>query len=60
MDQQPLARDHEQIARVQLAAADASFVSPTHHGGFLGGESEDTGQPKAFARKPRDVPNDLN
>jgi pimeloyl-ACP methyl ester carboxylesterase len=30
-------------------------VFPSHHGGFLGGESEYAGQPEAFARKLRDV-----
>jgi hypothetical protein len=30
-------------------------VFPSHHGGFLGGEFGDAGQPEAFARKLRDV-----
>jgi pimeloyl-ACP methyl ester carboxylesterase len=30
-------------------------VFPSHHGGFLGGESGYAGQPEAFARKLRDV-----
>ena len=30
-------------------------VFPSHHGGFLGGESEYAGQPEAFACKLRDV-----
>src|SRR5215467_7201054 len=30
-------------------------VFPSHHGGFLGGDSEYAGQPEAFARKLRDV-----
>src|SRR4051794_10582335 len=32
-------------------------VFPSHHGGFLGGESGYAGQPEAFARKLRDVLN---
>ncbi len=35
-------------------------VFPSHHGGFLGGESGYAGQPEAFARKLRDVLNDNN
>jgi pimeloyl-ACP methyl ester carboxylesterase len=30
-------------------------VFPSHHGGFLGGDSRYAGQPEAFARKLRDV-----
>ena len=30
-------------------------VFPSHHGGFLGGESGYAGQPEAFARRLRDV-----
>ena len=30
-------------------------VFPSHHGGFLGGESGYAGQPEAFARKLRDI-----
>jgi hypothetical protein len=30
-------------------------VFPSHHGGFLGGESGYAGQPEAFARKLREV-----
>jgi len=33
-------------------------VFPSHHGGFLGGESGYAGQPEAFARKLRDVLDD--
>ena len=33
-------------------------VFPSHHGGFLGGESGYPGQPEAFARKLRDVLDD--
>ena len=35
-------------------------VFPSHHGGFLGGESGYPGQPGAFARKLRDVLDDGN
>jgi len=30
-------------------------VFPSHHGGFLGGEFGDGGQPEAFARRLREV-----
>jgi hypothetical protein len=30
-------------------------VFPSHHGGFVGGDSPYAGQPEAFARKLRDV-----
>jgi hypothetical protein len=30
-------------------------VFPSHHGGFVGGESGYAGQPEAFARRLRDV-----
>ena len=30
-------------------------VFPSHHGGFVGGDSGYAGQPEAFARKLRDV-----
>ena len=33
-------------------------VFPSHHGGFLGGESGYAGQPEAFARRLRDVLDD--
>jgi hypothetical protein len=33
-------------------------VFPSHHGGFLGGESEYAGQPEAFAGKLREVLDD--
>ena len=33
----------------------AATVFPSHHGGFLGGESGYAGQPEAFARKLREV-----
>jgi hypothetical protein len=32
-----------------------AIVFPSHHGGFLGGEFGDAGQPEAFARRLRDV-----
>ena len=35
-------------------------VFPSHHGGFLGGESGYPGQPEAFARKLREVLDDDN
>jgi pimeloyl-ACP methyl ester carboxylesterase len=35
-------------------------VFPSHHGGFLGGESGYAGQPEAFARKLREVLGDNN
>src|SRR5467141_3929722 len=35
-------------------------VFPSHHGGFLGGESGYPGQPEAFARKLREVLNKRN
>jgi hypothetical protein len=45
--------------RTSEAAADLlaqrATVFPSHHGGFLGGESGYPGQPEAFARKLRDV-----
>jgi pimeloyl-ACP methyl ester carboxylesterase len=45
--------------RTSLATADLlgqqATVFPSHHGGFVGGESGYAGQPEAFARKLRDV-----
>jgi hypothetical protein len=45
--------------RTSLAAAELlgqqATVFPSHHGGFLGGESGYAGQPEAFARKLRNV-----
>jgi pimeloyl-ACP methyl ester carboxylesterase len=50
--------------RTSLATAELlgqqAIVFPSHHGGFLGGESGYPGQPEAFARKLRDVLNDGN
>jgi pimeloyl-ACP methyl ester carboxylesterase len=42
------------IATAELLGEEAT-VFPSHHGGFLGGESGYAGQPEAFARKLRDV-----
>jgi pimeloyl-ACP methyl ester carboxylesterase len=45
--------------RISVATAELlgqrATVFPSHHGGFLGGESGYPGQPEAFARKLRDV-----
>jgi pimeloyl-ACP methyl ester carboxylesterase len=45
--------------RTSVATADLlgqrATVFPSHHGGFLGGESGYAGQPEAFARKLREV-----
>jgi pimeloyl-ACP methyl ester carboxylesterase len=45
--------------RTSAATADLlgqlAIVFPSHHGGFLGGESGYAGQPEAFARKLREV-----
>ena len=35
-------------------------VFPSHHGGFVGGESPYAGQPEAFARKLREVLDEEN
>ena len=42
------------VATAELLGQQAT-VFPSHHGGFLGGESGYPGQPEAFARKLRDV-----
>ena len=42
------------VATAELLEQQAT-VFPSHHGGFLGGESGYPGQPEAFARKLRDV-----
>ena len=48
--------------RTSLATAELlgqhATVFPSHHGGFLGGESGYPGQPEAFARRLRDVLDD--
>jgi pimeloyl-ACP methyl ester carboxylesterase len=44
------------VATAELLGRQAT-VFPSHHGGFLGGESGYAGQPEAFARKLRDVLN---
>jgi hypothetical protein len=45
--------------RTSLATAERlgqqATVFPSHHGGFLGGESGYAGQPEAFARRLREV-----
>jgi pimeloyl-ACP methyl ester carboxylesterase len=47
------------VATAELFGQQAT-VFPSHHGGFLGGESGYAGQPEAFARKLRDVLDDDN
>ncbi len=42
------------IATAELLGQQAT-VFPSHHGGFVGGESGYAGQPEAFARRLRDV-----
>jgi hypothetical protein len=42
------------VATAELLGQQAT-VFPSHHGGFLGGESGYAGQPEAFARRLRDV-----
>jgi pimeloyl-ACP methyl ester carboxylesterase len=42
------------VATAALVGQQAA-VFPSHHGGFLGGESGYAGEPEAFARKLRDV-----
>jgi pimeloyl-ACP methyl ester carboxylesterase len=42
------------VATAELLGRQAT-VFPSHHGGFLGGESGYAGQPEAFARKLREV-----
>jgi pimeloyl-ACP methyl ester carboxylesterase len=42
------------VATAELLGQQAT-VFPSHHGGFVGGESGYAGQPEAFARKLRDV-----
>jgi pimeloyl-ACP methyl ester carboxylesterase len=50
--------------RTSVATADLlgqrATVFPSHHGGFVGGDSGYAGQPEAFARKLRDVLNEHN
>ncbi len=45
------------VATAELLGQQAT-VFPSHHGGFLGGESGYAGQPEAFARKLREVLDD--
>ncbi len=47
------------VATAELLAQQAT-VFPSHHGGFMGGESGYPGQPEAFARRLRDVLNNDN
>jgi pimeloyl-ACP methyl ester carboxylesterase len=47
------------VAIAELLGQHAT-VFPSHHGGFLGGESGYAGQPEAFARKLRDVLDNRN
>ena len=47
------------VATAELLGQQAT-VFPSHHGGFLGGESGYACQPEAFARRLRDVLNDDN
>jgi pimeloyl-ACP methyl ester carboxylesterase len=47
------------VATAELLGQQAT-VFPSHHGGFLGGESGYAGQPEAFARKLRNVLDDDN
>jgi hypothetical protein len=42
------------VATAELLGQEAT-VFPSHHGGFLGGESGYAGQPEAFAQKLREV-----
>ena len=42
------------VATAELLGQQAT-VFPSHHGGFVGGDSGYAGQPEAFARKLRDV-----
>src|SRR3954464_12993234 len=45
------------VATAELLGQHAA-VFPSHHGGFLGGEFGDAGQPEAFARRLREVLDD--
>jgi hypothetical protein len=42
------------VATAELLGQEAT-VFPSHHGGFVGGDSPYAGQPEAFARKLREV-----
>ena len=42
------------VATAELLGQQAT-VFPSHHGGFVGGESGYAGQPEAFANRLRDV-----
>jgi hypothetical protein len=45
------------VATAQLLGQEVA-VFPSHHSGFLGGESGYAGQPEAFARRLREVLDD--
>lgn len=47
------------VATAELLGQQAT-IFPSHHGGFLGGDSGYAGQPEAFARRLRDVLTDDN
>lgn len=47
------------VATAELLGQQAT-VFPSHHGGFLGGEFGYAGEPEAFARKLRDVLDQMN
>src|SRR5215475_9430277 len=47
------------LATAELLGQQAT-IFPSHHGGFLGGESGYPGQPEAFARRLRDILGDDN
>ena len=47
------------VATAQLLGQQAT-VFPSHHGGFIGGESGYAGQPEAFARRLREVLDEEN
>jgi pimeloyl-ACP methyl ester carboxylesterase len=47
------------VATAELLGQQAT-VFPSHHGGFVGGDSGYAGQPEAFARKLRDVLTESN
>ena len=53
----PVHRHARRLATAELLGQQPT-VFPSHHGGFLGGESGYAGQPEAFARKLREVLDD--
>lgn len=48
-------RSSDDDATVAEMLRQRATVFPSHHGGFLGGESGYAGQPEAFARKLREI-----